>query len=74
MGSIVVPFCGCYLGSHKVIPKKELPWSLWVSWGFHKGEGEVPSMKKKREHPFRRSRNFRDPSCPKGLGFRDVGV
>ena len=30
-GSIVAPFCGLYLGfgSHKVIPKKELLWSLY---------------------------------------------
>ena len=28
IGSKVVPFCGSYLESYKVIPKKELLWSL----------------------------------------------
>ena len=31
MGSIIVPFCGLYLGSYKVInPQKQLLWSAWV--------------------------------------------
>ena len=29
-GSIVVPVWGAYLESYKIIPKKELLWSLWV--------------------------------------------
>ena len=29
-GSIVVPFGGSYIESYKVIPNKELVWSLWV--------------------------------------------
>ena len=31
IGSLVVPFYVSYLGSYKVIPKKELLRSLWVS-------------------------------------------
>ena len=31
IGSKVVPFRGLYLESYKVIPKKELLWSLWVA-------------------------------------------
>ena len=31
-GSIVVPFCGFYVGSYKAIPKKELQRSLWVNY------------------------------------------
>ena len=30
-GSVVVPFFSSYLGSDKGNPKKELPWSLWVT-------------------------------------------
>ena len=30
IGSKAVPFCGLYLGSYKVTPKRELLWSLWV--------------------------------------------
>ena len=30
IGAIVVPFGGSYLGSYKIIPKKELLWSLWL--------------------------------------------
>ena len=29
---MIVPFCGLYLGSYKVIPKKELLWSLWAGF------------------------------------------
>ena len=36
--TIVVPFCGSYLGSCQVInPKKELLWSLWVLRACSKG-------------------------------------
>ena len=31
IGSKVVPFCGLYLESYKVTPKKELLRSLWVA-------------------------------------------
>ena len=30
IGSVVVPFCGLYLGSYKAIPQRELLRSLWV--------------------------------------------
>ena len=40
IGSIVVPFCGSYLGSYKVVPKKELRWGLGVGIrGFKEVQG-----------------------------------
>ena len=30
LGFFVVPFCGWYLGSYKVIPKRKVQRSLWV--------------------------------------------
>ena len=46
---MAVPFCGSYLGSYEVIPKKEPQWSLWVhprSWD-HLGP-QTPSLKRRR--------------------------
>ena len=39
IGPIVVPFRGSYLESYKVIPKKELLWSLWVIAAFDRQRG-----------------------------------
>ena len=36
----MVPFCGSYLGSYKVVPKKELRWGLGVGIrGFKEVQG-----------------------------------
>ena len=46
----VVPFCGLYSEFYKVIPKKELPWSLRVGRLGRRGGGLVVEFKEKLEH------------------------
>ena len=67
---MVVPFCGSYLGSHKVTPKKELLWSLWVlEYDLHNGS-HLPAVWDAGQGAFERLHFFKGSvGIPKGSKY-----